>query len=99
MKKSRWLDSFDGSDLELKLLAFRRAVQPVFQNPYSSLDPRYTIGRVIDEPLRVHKIGDSASRRTAVSELLDKVAILEIKRLRLRAPRLWLLRPHRSTAA
>jgi peptide/nickel transport system ATP-binding protein len=57
------------------LLAFRRAVQPVFQNPYSSLDPRYTIGRVIDEPLRVHKIGDSASRRTAVSELLDKVAL------------------------
>jgi peptide/nickel transport system ATP-binding protein len=57
------------------LLAFRRAVQPVFQNPYSSLDPRYTIGRVIDEPLRVHKIGDSASRRTAVSELLEKVAL------------------------
>jgi peptide/nickel transport system ATP-binding protein len=57
------------------LLAFRRAVQPVFQNPYSSLDPRYTIGRVIDEPLRVHKIGDSASRRTAVGELLDKVAL------------------------
>ena len=57
------------------LLAFRRAVQPVFQNPYSSLDPRYTIGRVIDEPLRVHKIGDSASRRAAVGELLDKVAL------------------------
>jgi peptide/nickel transport system ATP-binding protein len=57
------------------LLAFRRAVQPVFQNPYSSLDPRYTIGRVIDEPLRVHKIGDSASRRAAVGELLEKVAL------------------------
>ena len=45
-----------------ELLAFRRSVQPVFQNPYASLDPRYTIGQVIVEPLRVHKIGDAASR-------------------------------------
>ncbi|MFT4042079.1 MAG: ABC transporter ATP-binding protein [Gordonia sp. (in: high G+C Gram-positive bacteria)] len=58
-----------------QLLAFRRAVAPVFQNPYASLDPRYTIGQVIDEPLRVHRIGDRASRRSAVGELLDKVAL------------------------
>jgi peptide/nickel transport system ATP-binding protein len=58
-----------------ELLAFRRAVQPVFQNPYASLDPRYTIGQVIAEPLRVHKIGDAASRRKEVAELLDKVAL------------------------
>jgi peptide/nickel transport system ATP-binding protein len=57
------------------LLAFRRSVQPVFQNPYASLDPRYTIGQVIAEPLRVHKIGDAASRRTDVAELLEKVAL------------------------
>ncbi len=57
------------------LLAFRRSVQPVFQNPYASLDPRYTIGQVIVEPLRVHKIGDPASRRKDVAELLDKVAL------------------------
>jgi peptide/nickel transport system ATP-binding protein len=57
------------------LLAFRRSVQPVFQNPYASLDPRYTIGQVIVEPLRVHKIGDAASRRADVAELLDKVAL------------------------
>jgi peptide/nickel transport system ATP-binding protein len=57
------------------LLAFRRAVQPVFQNPYASLDPRYTIEQVVGEPLRVHKIGDPASRRKAVAELLDKVAL------------------------
>jgi peptide/nickel transport system ATP-binding protein len=57
------------------LLAFRRSVQPVFQNPYASLDPRYTVGQVIAEPLRVHKIGDAASRRTNVAELLDKVAL------------------------
>jgi len=57
------------------LLAFRRSVQPVFQNPYASLDPRYTIGQVIAEPLRVHKIGDAARRRQDVAELLDKVAL------------------------
>jgi peptide/nickel transport system ATP-binding protein len=57
------------------LLAFRRSVQPVFQNPYASLDPRYTIGQVIVEPLRVHKIGDAASRQANVAELLDKVAL------------------------
>jgi peptide/nickel transport system ATP-binding protein len=57
------------------LLAFRRSVQPVFQNPYASLDPRYTIGQVIAEPLRVHKIGDAAGRRKNVADLLDKVAL------------------------
>jgi len=57
------------------LLAFRRSVQPVFQNPYASLDPRYTIGQVVAEPLRVHKIGDAASRRKDVAGLLDKVAL------------------------
>jgi len=57
------------------LLAFRRSVQPVFQNPYASLDPRYTVAQVIAEPLRVHKIGDAASRRRDVAGLLDKVAL------------------------
>jgi peptide/nickel transport system ATP-binding protein len=57
------------------LLAFRRSVQPVFQNPYASLDPRYTVAEVIAEPLRVHKIGDAASRRGDVTGLLDKVAL------------------------
>jgi peptide/nickel transport system ATP-binding protein len=58
-----------------ELLAFRRSVQPVFQNPYASLDPRYTVGQVIAEPLRVHKIGDAASRRKDVADLLEKVAL------------------------
>jgi peptide/nickel transport system ATP-binding protein len=58
-----------------QLRRFRRAVQPVFQNPFASLDPRYTIGQVVAEPLVVHRIGDRASRRTAVLELLDKVAL------------------------
>ena len=58
-----------------ELLAFRRAVQPVFQNPYASLDPRYTIGQVVAEPLVVHRIGDAASRKKEVLALLDKVAL------------------------
>jgi len=70
---------FDGADMaELgkhELFAFRRRVQPVFQNPYASLDPRYTVERSIAEPLRVHKIGTSSSRRQKVSQLLDQVAL------------------------
>ncbi len=55
------------------LLDFRRHVQPVFQNPYGSLDPMYSIYRSIEEPLRIHKIGDKKSRQNRVRELLDMV--------------------------
>jgi peptide/nickel transport system ATP-binding protein len=71
--------TFDGEDVSRRrgwsLAEFRRSVQPVFQNPYASLDPRYTVGRSIAEPLRVHRIGDEASRRHTVEELLTKVAL------------------------
>ena len=70
---------FDGADVaglsRRDLFAFRRRVQPVFQDPYASLDPRYTVERSIAEPLRVHKIGTKASRRVAVAQLLDQVAL------------------------
>ena len=55
------------------LLGFRRHVQPVFQNPYGSLDPMYSIFRSIEEPLRIHKIGDKKWRANRVKELLDMV--------------------------
>ena len=55
--------------------AIRRAMQPVFQDPYASLDPTYSIEHVVDEPLRVARIGDRASRRARVAELLDQVAL------------------------
>lgn len=55
------------------LLGFRSHVQPVFQNPYGSLDPMYSIFRSIEEPLRIHKIGDSKWRANRVKELLDMV--------------------------
>jgi peptide/nickel transport system ATP-binding protein len=70
---------FDGVDTSrLKpsdLFKFRRRVQPIFQDPYGSLDPMYNIFRTIEEPLRVHKIGDKASREKKVRELLDQVAL------------------------
>ncbi len=71
--------AFDGTDLTAlkrrELFAFRRRVQPVFQNPYASLDPRYTVEESIAEPLKVHRIGNAASRRTRVAQLLEQVAL------------------------
>ncbi|SPT53213.1 Glutathione import ATP-binding protein GsiA [Actinomyces bovis] len=58
-----------------ELFALRRIMQPVFQNPYGSLDPMYSIFRVIEEPLRVHKIGTRKEREAKVAELLDMVAL------------------------
>ncbi|MFC4372985.1 ABC transporter ATP-binding protein [Nocardia halotolerans] len=55
--------------------AFRRRVQPIFQNPYGSLDPMYSIFRTVEEPLRVHKIGTAAEREAVVRDLLDKVSL------------------------
>ncbi|ACQ80446.1 ABC transporter related [Beutenbergia cavernae DSM 12333] len=56
-------------------VAFRLRVQPIFQDPYSSLDPLYTIYRTIEEPLRAHRLGDADARRARVLELLDAVAL------------------------
>ncbi|GAA4696477.1 peptide/nickel transport system ATP-binding protein [Promicromonospora umidemergens] len=56
-------------------IAYRRRVQPVFQDPYSSLDPLYSVYRAIEEPLRAHDYGDAAARRTRVEELADQVAL------------------------
>ncbi|MEQ4519574.1 ABC transporter ATP-binding protein [Pseudarthrobacter sp. B907] len=53
----------------------RRIVQPVFQDPFGSLDPTYSIERLIDEPLRIFGVGNPASRRQRVGELLDQVAL------------------------
>ncbi|QSZ53349.1 ABC transporter ATP-binding protein [Paenarthrobacter sp. AT5] len=70
---------FDGVDTAglkgKELFKFRRRVQPIFQDPYGSLDPMYNIYRTIEEPLRVHKIGNAASREKKVRELLDQVAL------------------------
>src|SRR6202012_5914599 len=71
--------TFDGRDVAAmsrpEALAFRRRVQPVFQNPYSSLDPMFTVFRTIEEPLRIHRVGSRRERRAAVRELVEQVAL------------------------
>jgi len=57
------------------LAAVRRAMQPVFQDPYASLNPRMTVGRIIAEPMEVHGIGDVEARRARVEELLRLVGL------------------------
>ena len=73
--------TYDGKDISgfkgKELLDFRRHVQPVFQNPYGSLDPMYSIYRSIEEPLRIHGIGDKKSRAKRVRELIDMVELPE----------------------
>jgi oligopeptide transport system ATP-binding protein len=71
--------SLDGADLlALKgddLRKRRRKFQMVFQDPYSSLDPRQTVGEILAEPLRVHNLFSGKAREARVAELLDLVGL------------------------
>ncbi|OGL05815.1 MAG: hypothetical protein A3H48_03020 [Candidatus Rokubacteria bacterium RIFCSPLOWO2_02_FULL_71_18] len=72
---------FEGHDLvplgEAELRPFRRRIQVIFQDPYSSLNPRMTIGQMLAEPLAVHGIvPDRAARAARVQELLRHVGLL-----------------------
>ena len=70
------IDGEDTTNLRgKKLLDFRRKVQVVFQNPYGSLDPTFSIYSCIEEPLAVHKIGNRKEREQRVADLLDMVAL------------------------
>ena len=53
----------------------RRHMQMIFQDPYASLNPRMTVGSIISEPLVIHGIGDAASRKERVQELLRVVGL------------------------
>jgi peptide/nickel transport system ATP-binding protein len=70
---------FDGVDVASlgtkQLFRFRRRIQPVFQNPYGSLDPMFSVYRSIEEPLRLHRVGNAKAREARVRELLDMVAL------------------------
>ncbi|WP_084099740.1 ABC transporter ATP-binding protein [Demequina sp. NBRC 110051] len=57
------------------LFNLRSRMQPVFQDPYSSLDPQRSIASSIAEPMRVHKTGDKEARRERVLELLEQVSL------------------------
>lgn len=67
---------FDGTDVtklsKYELRKMRRRMQIIFQDPYASLNPRMTIGDILEEPLQIHKLFDSsASRKKRINELLD----------------------------
>ena len=72
---------FEGRDLatldETGLRDMRRRMQVIFQDPYSSLNPRMTVGQIIAEPLKVHGIvREPAARATRVRQLLERVGLL-----------------------
>ncbi len=70
---------FDGKDM-LKLSRgdlrrARRDLQIVFQDPYSSLNPRMRVGDIVEEPLIIHRLGSKAERRARVGELFELVGL------------------------
>jgi len=72
---------FEGRDLttlsESELRRARRRIQVIFQDPYSSLNPRMTVGQIIAEPLAVHRIvADRSARAARVQELLRQAGLL-----------------------
>ena len=68
---------FEGTELtdlgRERMRRMRREMQIVFQDPYSSLDPRMTVGDIVGEPLIVHGIGTKRDRKIRIRELLDVV--------------------------
>jgi peptide/nickel transport system ATP-binding protein len=70
---------FDGEDLarlnHARLRTKRRAMQLMFQDPYSSLDPRMRVGDILAEPLVIHKMGNRRERQARVAELLGEVGL------------------------
>lgn len=73
---------FEGHDLSLHIdkqkdMELTKKIQIIFQDPFSSLDPHFTIGRCIEEPLIVHKIGNAVQRRARVLELMNEVGLRE----------------------
>ena len=72
---------FEGQELtgmtDAEMRSLRRRMQVIFQDPYSSLNPRMTVGQIIEEPLKVHGIvPDREARRKRVAELLSVVGLL-----------------------
>ena len=71
---------FDGKDILAMSAAefkdYKRRIQIIFQNPYASLNPRFTVGTILTEPLRLHGIGNTqGEREKIVRDLLDRVGL------------------------
>ena len=73
---------FEGTDLlaltEREMMAYRRRIQIIFQNPYASLNPRFTVGQILTEPMKIHGIGkDERDRVDMAFQLLKRVGLTE----------------------
>ena len=73
---------FEGRDLlkliDREMMAYRRRIQIIFQNPYASLNPRFTVGQILVEPMRIHSIGaDERERVDMAFQLLKRVGLAE----------------------
>jgi peptide/nickel transport system ATP-binding protein len=71
---------FEGQDLlamsPAQQMAYKRKIQIIFQNPYASLNPRFVVGDILMEPMRIHSIGaNDAERERMVLALLDRVGM------------------------
>jgi oligopeptide/dipeptide ABC transporter ATP-binding protein len=70
---------FEGEDItqygKQKMRKIRRDLQMIFQDPYASLNPQMTVGEIISEPLKVHRLYDSQERKEMVRELLETVGL------------------------
>jgi peptide/nickel transport system ATP-binding protein len=75
---------FEGRDLlsltPRQFMEYKRRIQIIFQNPYASLNPRFTVGQILTEPMEIHGIGTGAQDRTDLAfELLHKVGLPEVR--------------------
>ena len=72
---------FEGQEIgnlkRKELQPFRREIQMIFQDPYESLNPRQTVGGILEEPYVIHNLGAREERRKWVKELLEKVGLPE----------------------
>jgi peptide/nickel transport system ATP-binding protein len=74
---------FEGRDIlsmsQKEFMPYKRRIQIIFQNPYASLNPRFTVGHILTEPMLIHGIGAGAQERTELAfELLQKVDLPEV---------------------
>ena len=71
--KNRNMRAINGSDLKKA----RKNIQMIFQDPYASLNPRMRIIKIMEEPLQIHDIGNSATQYTKILSMIKRVGLLE----------------------
>lgn len=70
---------FDGDNItnlnHRKMMPYRKRMQMIFQDPYASLNPRFTVGDIIEEPMIIHKMGTPKERKAIVQDLIETVGL------------------------